>query len=82
MRVDEKLWDKWWYFAIRAAVFDNVINSSTSSKCGAQNVIRFKEQLNKNKLLARAFPLLLYAGQVQKREKALGKRYTNHVKYI
>ena len=81
MRVDEKLLDKGWYFAISAAVFGNVINSSTS-KCGAQNVIRFKEQLNKNKLLARAFPLLLYAGQVQKREKDLGKRYTNHVKYI
>ena len=81
MRVDEKPLDKGWYFAISAAVFGNVINSSTS-KCGAQNVIRFKEQLNKNKLLVRAFPLLLYAGQVQKREKALGKRYTNHVKYI
>ena len=81
MRVDEKLLDKGWYFAISTAVFGNVINSSTS-KCGAQNVIRFKEQLNKNKLLARAFPLLLHAGQVQKREKALGKRYTNNVKYI
>ena len=82
MRVDEKLLGKWWHFAISAAVFGNAINSSTS-KCGAQNVIRFKEQLNKNKLLARAFPLLLYAGQVQKREKVLGnKRYTSHVKYI
>ena len=57
MRVDEKLWDKGWYFAISAAVFDNVINSSTYSKCGAQSVIRFKEQLNKKKLLAIAFPL-------------------------
>ena len=81
MRVDETLLDKGWYFAISAAVFGNVINSSTS-KCGAQNVIKFKEQLNKTKLLARAFPLLLYAGQVQKREKDLGKRYTNQVKYI
>ena len=68
MRVDKKLLDKGWYFAISAAVFGNVINSS-NSKCGAQNVIRFKEQLSKNKLLARAFSLLLYAGQVQKREK-------------
>ena len=57
MRVDEKLWDKGWYFAISAAVFGNLINSSTSSKCGAQNVIKFKEQLNKKKLLAKAFPL-------------------------
>ena len=81
MRVDKKLLDKGWYFAISAAVFGNVINSSTS-KCGAQNVIRFKEQLNKNKLLARAFPLLLHAGQVQKRERTLGKRYTNNVKYV
>ena len=81
MRVDEKLLDKGWNFAISVAVLGNVINSS-NFKCGAKNVIRFKEQLNKNKLLARAFPLLLYAGQVQKREKAPGKRYTNHVKYI
>ena len=75
MRVDEKLWDKGWNFAIRPAVFGNVINSSTSSKCGMRNVIRFKEQLNKKKLLVRA-------GWVQKREKARGKRYTNNVKYI
>ena len=81
MRVDVKLLDKGWYFAIRAAVFGNAINSSTS-KCGAQNVIRLKEQLNINKLLARAFPLLLYAGQVQEKEKALRKIYTNNVKYI
>ena len=77
MRVDKKLLDKRWYFAISTGVFGNVINSSTS-KCGTQNVIGFKEQLNKNKLLAKAFSLLLYAGQVQKREKALGKRYTNN----
>ena len=75
MRVAEKLWDKGWYFAISPAVFGNVINSSTSSKCGMRNVIRFKEQLNKKKLLVRA-------GWVQKREKARGKRYTNNVKYI
>ena len=56
MRVDGKLWDKGWYFAIRAAIFGNIINSSTSSKCGARNVVRLKEQLNKKKLLARAFP--------------------------
>ena len=75
MRVGEKLWDKGWYFAISPAVFDNAINSSILSKCGMRNVIRFKEQLNKKKLLVRA-------GWVQKREKARGKRYTNNVKYI
>ena len=77
MRVDEKMLDKGWYFAMSASVFGNAINSSTF-----KIVIRFKKQPNKNKLLARNFPLLLYAGQVHKREEALGKRYTNHVKYI
>ena len=56
MRLDEKLWDKGWYFAITAAIFGNV-NSSTSSKCGMRNVIRFKEQPNKKTLLATAFQL-------------------------
>ena len=56
MGVDKRLWDKGWYFAISVAVFDNAINSSTS-KCGVRNVIRFKEQPNKKKLLTRAFPL-------------------------
>ena len=49
MRVDEKFWEQGWYFAISAADFGNVIHSSASSKFGARNVIRFKEQLNKNK---------------------------------
>ena len=51
----KKLWDKRWYFAISGAVFGNVINSNIL-KCGAQNVIRFKEQPNKKKFLTRAFP--------------------------
>ena len=57
MRVEEKFWEQGWYFAISAAVFGNVINTIASSKCGLGNVIRFKEQLNKKKLLARAFSL-------------------------
>ena len=69
MRVDEKLLDKGWYFAISTAVFGNVINSSTS-KCGAQNVIRFKEQLNKKKFLAIAFPLYYMQGG-RRKEKSL-----------
>ena len=57
MRVEEKLWEQGCYFAISAAVFDNVINTIASSKCGLRNVIRFKEQLNKKELFARAFSL-------------------------
>ena len=75
MRVDEKLWDKGWYFAISPAVFGNVINSSTSSKCGMRNVIRFKEQLNKKKLLVRAFTLYYMQGGCRK-EKRLGVKDT------
>ena len=52
LRVGEKLWDKGWFFAISASVFGNII----SSKYGARNGIRFKEQPNEKKL-ARAFPL-------------------------
>ena len=44
-------------FCNKGRNFGNIINSSTSSKCGARNVVRLKEQLNKKKLLARAFPL-------------------------
>ena len=66
MRVDEKLWGKGWYFAIRATVFGNVFNSSPFSKCGARNVIRFKEHLNKKKLLARAFSLYHVQGGYRK----------------
>ena len=76
MRVAEKLWNKErWYFAISASVFGNVFNSSTSSKCSARNVIRFKEQLNKKKLLARAFPLYDMQGGCRK-EKRLRVRDT------
>ena len=75
MRVDEKLWDKGWYFAISPAVFGNVIDSRTSSKCGMRNVIRFKEQLNKNKLLVRAFILYYMQGGCRK-EKMLGVKDT------
>ena len=74
MRVDEKLWDKGWYFAVSAGVFGNVINSSTSSKCGARNAIRFKEQLNKKKLLAIAFPLYYMQGGCRKEKKTQGKK--------
>ena len=66
MRVDEKLGEQEWYFATSTAVFGNVINSSVSSKCGAQNFFRFKEQLNKNKLLARAFLLYYMQGGCRK----------------
>ena len=66
MRVDEKLWEQGWYFTISAAVFGNVINSSASSKCGVRNVFRFKEKLNKNKLLARAFSLYYMQGGCRK----------------
>ena len=51
-RQKKKLWGKGWYFAMSAAVSANVI----SSKYGARNGIRFKEQLSEKKL-ARAFPL-------------------------
>ena len=64
--VDEKLWEQEWYFAISAAVFGNVINSSPSSKCGAQNVVISKKQLNKKKLLARAFSLYYIQGGCKK----------------
>ena len=72
MRVDEKLLDKGWYFAISTAVFGNVINSSTS-KCGAQNVIRYKEQLNKNKL----FVFLFYHENKKRQFKNLKKNKKN-----
>ena len=74
MGADKKLWDKGWYFAISGAVFGNVINSSTS-KCGARNVNRFKEQPNKKKLLTRAFPLFYMQGGFRK-EKRLGVKET------
>ena len=80
MRVDEKPLDKGWYFAISTAVFGNVINSSTS-KCGAQNVIRFKEQPSKKKLLTRALLLLYMQGGCRK-EKRLRVKETSNVKYI
>ena len=57
IRVDEKLLEQGWYFTTSTAVFGNVINSSDSSKCSARNVFRFKGQVNKNKLLARAFSI-------------------------
>ena len=66
MRVEEKFWEQGYYFAINAAVFDNVINSITPSKCGLRNVIRFKEQLNKKKLLARAISLYYMQGGCRK----------------
>ena len=66
MRVDEKLWEQGWYFAISATVFGNVITSMASSKCGLGNVIRFKEQLNKKKLLAKAFSLYYMQGGYRK----------------
>ena len=75
MRVDEKLWDKMWHFAISPAVFGNFINSSISYKCGMRNVIRFKEQLNKKKLLVRAFTLYYMQGGCRK-EKRLGVKDT------
>ena len=50
MRVEEKLLEQVCYFAISTPVFDNVINSIASSKCGLRNVTRFKEQLNKKQL--------------------------------
>ena len=77
MRVDEKLWDKGWYFGIIVTVFGNVINSSTSSTCDAGNVIRFKQKrnkLNKKEAHCKGISTLLYAGQVQKEKKAPGKR--------
>ena len=66
MRADEKLWEQGWYFAISAAVFGNVINSIASSKCGLWNVIKFKEQLNKKKLLAKAFSFYYMQGGCRK----------------
>ena len=69
MRVEEKLWEQGWYFAISATVFSNVINSIVSSKCGLQNVIRFKEQLDKKKLLARAFSPYYMQGECKKVER-------------
>ena len=66
--VDVKLLDKGWYFAISVSVFGNVINSSTSSKCDARNVIRFKEQLNKKKLLQQPFHTIICRVDAQKRK--------------
>ena len=74
MGVDKKLWDKGWYFAISGAVFGNAINSSTS-KCGVRNVIRFKEQPNKKKLLTRALPIL-YMQDGCRKEKRLRVKET------
>ena len=66
IRIDEKFWDHGWYFAISAAVFGNVINSIASSKSGLWNVIKFKEQLNKKKLLAKAFSFYYMQGGCRK----------------
>ena len=54
--------------AISTAVFGNVIKSSVSTYCGAQNVFRFKKQLNKKKLLAGAFTLYYMQGGCTKKK--------------
>ena len=68
MGVYKKLSDKGWYFAVSSSVLGYAINSNTS-KCGARDVIRFKEQKNKKKLLRRALPLLYMKGGCRKEKK-------------
>ena len=69
MREDEKLCEQGWNFAISAEVFGTVIISSVSSKCGARNVIRLKNQWNKKKLLGRAFSLNYMQGGCRKQKR-------------
>ena len=66
MRVEVKFWEQVWYFAMTVTVCGNVINPSMSSKCGLRNVVKFKEQLNKKKLFARAFLLYYIQGECRK----------------
>ena len=45
-------------------------------------IYRKKKKLNRKEAPGKSLYTLIYAGQIEKKEKALGKRYTNNVKYI
>ena len=81
MRVEEKLWEQRCYFAISAAVFDNVINTIAPLNVACGMLSDLKNSWTKRNSLQEPFHSII-CRWVQKSWKTLGKRYTNNVKYI